>query len=84
MSFLAPANYAWGNAVQQLRGMGLLIEDLSARTWAPESGLNAIHTEGWPDGRVGMVMQALRRRDPEEIVRTLPESVRGWINAEAA
>ena len=84
MSFLAPANYAWGNAVQQLRGMGLLIEDLSARTWAPGSGLNAIHTEGWPDGRVGMVMQALRRRDPEEIVRTLPESVRGWINAEAA
>ena len=84
VSFLAPANYAWGNAVRQLRGMGLLIEDLSAGTWAPGSGLNAIHTEGWPDGRVGMVMKALRRRAPEEIARTLPENVREWINAEAA
>ena len=78
------ADYAWGRAVQQLRGTGLLIEDLAAGTWAPGSALDAIRTEGWPDGRVGMVMQVLRRRDDEEIVRTLPENVREWINAEAA
>ena len=84
VSFLAPANHAWGTAVRQLRGTGLLVEDLSAGTWAPGSGLDAIHTEGWPDGRVGMVMQAMRRRGDEEIVRTLPANVRDWINAEAA
>ena len=84
VTFLASANYAWGSAVRQLRGTGLLIEDLSAGTWVPGSGLNAIHTEGWPDGRVSMVMQAMRRLDDEEIVLTLPENVRDWINAEAA
>ena len=78
------ASYAWGTAVRQLRGTGRLIENLSEGTWAPGSGLAEIHTEGWPDGRVRMVMRTLRRRDPEEIVRTLPETVRDWINAEAA
>ena len=78
------ASYAWGTAVRQLRGTGRLIENLSEGTWAPGSGLDAIRTEGWPDGRVGMVMQTLRRRDPEEIVRTLPENIRDWINVEAA
>ena len=84
VSFLAPANLAWGTAVRQLRGTGLLVEDRSAGSWAPGSGLDAIHTEGWPDGRVGMVMQAMRRRGDEEIVRTLPTNIRDWINAEAA
>ena len=84
MPFRPSAKSAWGSAVRQLRGMGLLIEDLSAGTWAPGSGLNAIHTEGWPDGRVSMVTETMRHRDDEEIVRTLPENVREWINAEAA
>ena len=78
------ANYAWGTAVRRLRGTGGLIENQSDGTWAPGSGLAPIHTEGWPNGRVGMVMQALRRRDPEEIVRTLPENIRDWIDVEAA
>ena len=78
------ANYAWGTAVRQLRGTGRMIEDLTDGTWGPGSGLDEIHTEGWPDGRVGMVMQVLRRRDPEEIVRALPEAVREWINVGAA
>ena len=78
------ADYAWGRALQQLRGMGLLIEDIAAGTWVPESGLDAIRTEGWPDGRVGMVMRVLRQRVAEELVRTLPDNFREWINAEAA
>ena len=82
--FLPSANFAWGSAVRQLRGSGRLIEDVAARTWAPGSGVDEIHTEGWPEGRVGIVMQALRRRDSEEVVRTLPDNVRDWINAEAA
>ncbi len=79
-----PANHPWGSAVQQLRGTGRLIEDLAAGTWAPGSGLNAIRTDGWPDGRVNMVLQTLLRRDAEQIVRTLPANVRNWVNAEAA
>ena len=78
------ASHAWGTALRWLRGTGRLIENLSDGTWAPGSGLDAIPTEGWPAGRVGMVMQTLRRRDPDEIVRTLPENIRGWINVEAA
>ena len=78
------SNYAWGRAVRRLRATGRLIEDLAAGTWGPGSGLDAIHTEGWPDGRVGMVMDVLRRRNAEEIIRTLPDSYRDWINAEAA
>ena len=80
----ASANVEWGRAVRQLRGTGLLIENLAAGTWAPGSGLGAIQTEGWPDGRVGMVMEVLRRRNAEKIIRALPATVRDWINAEAA
>ena len=80
------ADYAWGRALQQLRGMGLLIEDLAAGTWAPRSGLDAIRTEGWPDGRVGMVMRVLRsaRRGrsrshpPRELSRV--DQCRGSLN----
>lgn len=79
-----PASNAWGTAVSHLRGTGRLIEDLAADTWAPGPGLEAILTEGWPAGRVGRVMEALRRRDTEEIVRTLPPALRERIDAEAA
>ena len=79
-----PAAPAWGTAVRHLRGNGGLIEDPAAGTWASGPGLEAIYTEGWPAGRVGMVMQALRRRDAEEVARTLPLTFREWIDAEAA
>ena len=79
-----PASDAWGTAVSHLRGNGGLIEDPAAGTWASGPGLEAIYTEGWPAGRVGMVMQALRRRDTEEVARTLPLTFRDWIDAEAA
>ena len=79
-----PANHAWGQAVRQLRGNGRLIEDSTARTWAPGHGLDAIFTEGWPDERVGMIMRVLSRRDDEDVVHTLPDAFRGWINGAAA
>ena len=79
-----PASHAWGTAVSHLRGTGRLIEDLAAGTWAPGPGLEAIHTEGWAAGRVGMVMETLRQRDTEEIAQTLPAPIRDRIDAEAA
>ena len=77
------ADHAWGQAVRHLRGNGHLIEDLDSGTWAPGPGLDAIHTEGWPDGRVGMVMRALYRRGDEEVIQTLPPSIREWIDVAA-
>ena len=79
-----PASEAWGSAVRHLQGTDRLIEDRVAGTWAPGTDLEAIYTEGWPAGRVDMVMQALRRRDAEEIVQTLPATIREWIDVEAA
>ena len=85
VAWLQPrADHAWGQAVRQLRGNGYLVEDLDSRTWAPGPGLDAIHTEGWPDGRAGVVMRALQRRGDEEIVETLPPAVLGWIDDAAA
>ena len=79
-----PSTHAWGTAMGHLRGTDRLIEDLAAGTWAPGPGLEAIHTEGWPADRVRVVMEALRRRDTEEIVGTLSLTLREWIDAEAA
>ncbi len=79
-----PAAPAWGSAVRHLQGTGRLVEDPASGAWAPGPGLEAIHTGGWPEGRVRMVMQTLRERDAEEIARTLPALIREWIDAEAA
>lgn len=74
----------WGDAVRHLRGTGRLIEDLSARTWAPGPGLDKLPTDGWWDGRARMVLEVMNRRTlSDEIVRRLPEVERGWIDAEA-
>ena len=75
---------AWGQAVRQLRGIGYLIEDLSSGTWAPGPGLGAIHTEGWPDGRVGVAMRVLHSRGDDAVVQTLPPAIRDLIDATAA
>lgn len=79
-----PADHAWGGAVRQLRGTGRLIENLAAQTWAPGIDIDTIVTEGWPDGRVGMVLSVLRRRGAQEIVQALPQLIREWINEKAA
>ena len=75
---------AWGQAVRQLRGNGYLIEDLNSGTWAPGPGLDAIHTEGWPDGRVGVAMRVLHSRGDDAVVQTLPPTIRDLIDAAAA
>jgi hypothetical protein len=81
---LQPPDHAWGSAVRELRGRGRLVENLATQTWAPGQGLDAIYTEGWPDGRVGMILNLLRRRDTSELVQELPDTIRDWINARAA
>lgn len=79
-----PADHAWGNAVRELRGRGRLVENLPDQTWAPGQGLDAIDTEGWPSGRVSMVLRLLRQRSANDVVQKLPESIQEWVNAQAA
>ena len=59
-TFAARNSAAWGAAVRNHRGNDRLIEDLKSGTWAPGSGLETIETTGWPDGRAGFVLEALR------------------------
>ena len=82
--FVPGADRTWGRAVQQLRGIGLLVEDLSTNTWGPGPGLDAIPTAGWPDGRAAMVLSVLRRRNADEVIRQLPDEIQRWIHAQAA
>ena len=75
--------YAWGAAVRQLRGTGDLVEDLKGQTWARGTGLDAIDTGGWPEGRVSVVLNVLNRRGDDVILRSLPAEVRAWIDEAA-
>ncbi len=84
VGFAARTNQGWGIAVSNHRGNGRLIEDLSAGTWAPGPGLNAFDTAGWPDGRAGFVLYALRQLDLDQTVTSMPDEVRGWIAHAAA
>jgi Eco57I restriction-modification methylase/MmeI, target recognition domain len=81
---VSTARTAWGHAVNQLRGLGRLREDLDAQTWAPGPGLDAVLTAGWPEGRLGMIFDVLKRRGSADVVASLPPSIQEWINAEAA
>jgi hypothetical protein len=82
--FVARTNAAWGTAVRNLRGNGRLIEDPTTGTWAPGTGLEAIATTGWPDGRAGFVLHALSGIDLTSAVSALPNEIQRWIADVAA
>ncbi|WP_316201280.1 MULTISPECIES: Eco57I restriction-modification methylase domain-containing protein [unclassified Bradyrhizobium] len=84
VGFAARTNQGWGAAVSNHRGNGRLIENPSAGTWAPGPGLDAFDTAGWPDGRAGFVLEALRSVDLDTTVTSMPDEVRGWITHAAA
>ena len=84
VGFASRTNQGWGTAVANHRGNGRLIENLSAGTWAPAVGLDAFDTAGWPDGRAGFVLEALRQLDLDQTVTSMPDEVRGWITHAAA
>ena len=80
-----PANHTWGTALRELRGKGRLVVDEMKQTWGPGAGLDVYATEGlWPEGRVLMVLDFLRRRGAKGIVQTLPDAIRDWVDARAA
>ena len=83
-SFTPRVDRTWGSAVTAHRGNGRLIENLTAGTWAPGPGLDAIDTAGWPDGRAGMLMRVLPHIATDAVISAMPAEIRGWIDAAAA
>ena len=79
-----PADHAWGNAARGMLGRGRIVEDHAAQTWAPGNGLDAYITEGWPEGRIGMVLRVLSQRGTDKVAETVPEALREWVNVRAA
>lgn len=84
VGFAARTNQGWGTAVSNHRGNGRLIENISAGTWAPGTGLDAFETAGWPEGRAGFVLEALRGLDLDATINSMPDEVCGWISHAAA
>jgi N-6 DNA Methylase len=84
IGFATRVNAAWGAAVRNLRGNGRLIENPSDGTWTPGSGLEAIDTTGWPDGRASFVLHALSGIDLTSAVSTLPNEIQQWVADVAA
>ena len=84
-AFATRINASWGAVVRNHRGNGRLIEDLGSNTWTPGSGLEAVDTRGWPDGRAGFVLDALKNIDIGTAATSLPSEIQQWIaNAAAA
>lgn len=83
-AFATRINATWGSAVQNHRGNGRLIENLQSGTWAPGAGLETIETGGWPDGRAGFVLEALRSIDLGAAVNSLPDDIQRWVADAAA
>lgn len=83
-TFVARNNTSWGAAVRNHRGNGRLIEDLQRVTWAPGSGLDAIDTSGWPEGRSVFVFEALEGINLDAAVNSLPAEIQQWVSNAAA
>lgn len=84
ISIAAPTNRAWGSAVIQLRGSGLLVEDGRAGTWGPGSGIDQILTEGWADGRARWVVDLILHRGEKDVVAKLSPELQGWVHGASA
>lgn len=84
VGFAARTTPGWNAAVTNHRGNSRLIEDLAAGTWAPGTGLEAFDTKGWPEGRAGFVIDALRNLDIEATMKAAPDEVQDWIENVAA
>ena len=82
---LAPKiNANWQSAVAQLRGMGAIVEDTSAQTWAPGARVHEFVTETWPDGRAAFVWRVLGSLTLSDATANLQPEDRTWVEAYAA
>ena len=81
IAFAPKLNINWGKAVTQLRGMGEIIEDVEAQTWAPGTSASKYAIASWADGRAGFVLRALEGFTIEELTADLPSEDQDWVRA---
>lgn len=84
VAFAPKINSNWQSAVTQLRGMGAIVEDVLAQTWAPGTRISEFITQTWPDGRAVFVLRALSSITLEEATANLPSEDAAWVRAYAA
>jgi hypothetical protein len=79
-------NAGWSAAVTQLRGMGALVEDTVAQTWAPGPRISEfeINPEEWPYGRASFVLKAMEAITLDEAITELAPEDQLWARAHAA
>lgn len=83
-AFAPRIDASWQGAVTQLRGMGAIIENLAAQSWAPGARIQEFHTETWPDGRAAFVVRAIAGISLEEATTGLSSEDVEWVRAYAA
>lgn len=83
-AFAPRIDVRWQSAVTQLRGMGAIIEDPAEQTWAPGARIDEFHTDTWPDGRAGFVLQKLSAITLDEATTGLSSQDVAWVRAHAA
>lgn len=71
----------WNTAITNHRGNGRLIEDLSAGTWLPGTGLEAFDTAGWPDGRASFALRAIHDLGFDTVLSSAPQVIQEFVNA---
>lgn len=84
INFVSRTSIEWRDAYAQLKGMGALIEDAATHTWAVGPAAHGYYTEGWPDGRAGLVMKAVEEIGVDAAITGLPSEVQQWVREYAA
>jgi hypothetical protein len=85
-AFAPMIDAGWRGAVTQLRGMGAIVEDIAAQTWAAGQRLDEfdIDPAAWPYGRATFVLKALEAMTLDDAVAELPAGDQAWVKAHAA
>jgi hypothetical protein len=81
IAFAPKIDINWGKAITQLRGMGEIIEDVEAQTWAPGASASKYAIDSWADGRAGFVLGALKGFTIDELTADLPSEDQAWVRA---
>jgi hypothetical protein len=84
IAFTPKIDVNWGKAVTQLRGMGEIVENVEAQTWAPGTTASKYATDGWADGRAEFVLRAIEGLTITELTTDLPSEDKAWVRARAA
>jgi hypothetical protein len=84
---LAPKiDAGWRDAVTQLRGMGAIVEDTAAQTWAAGPKLDEFEIDpaGWAYGRATFVLEVLEAMALDDAIAQFPAQDQAWVKAHAA